>query len=373
MTANNAVKKSRNFIKFYIMTHMQAIPIDLHIEISSLRNFINDKIISGNPNFFDGKDFYEILKRVVIDSEAKPFLTFPKDESEQNYYNKYLHQSKEEFYNLIPDFFEFDGEFYDLDRIQCIYKDFSREDDFEKLFNAKLLELQSINYPIDKFLFFQQFDNFYGQKDSIDSFLYQLTEKDGNCQLLQEICQILRDWIGTQGLELLKQSSIEIQVKDEDDSFIETVDSQEIWVKEIESLKGKRVKSKWSLDQIKNYFSFLYKEKSENGEPYLKKEQVDKIFENGFCIPEKAIDPLFKLNFSPKYPIKNVKYAIYYFYDKANTKSHDKLAYLLFFGSFIEEFNKYLISKDAYKSFSNNSNKTPARNKIAWDLYRPIL
>ena len=335
---------------------MQSLPVDLHLEISSLRNFINDQINSGNPFSFDAKDFYEILKRVVIDSEAKPFLTFPKDDSERHYYEKYRRQSQEEFDKLIPDFFEHEGEFYDLDRIQCIYKDFSREDDFEKLFIAKLLELQSINYPIDKFLFFQQFDNFYGQKDSIDSFLYQLTENDGNCLHLKDLCQFLRNWIDNQNLENLILSPKKSYNLEVEESIIENVDSQEIWVKEIESLKGKRLKCKWSLDQIKHYFSFLYGEKSENGEPYLKEEQVDKIFENGFCIPEKPIEPLFELNCTLKYPIKNITYAIYYFYDKANTKSHDKLGYILFFASFIKEYNMYLVSKDGYKSFSNNSN-----------------
>lgn len=352
---------------------MTSLPIDLHLELSSLRDFINGQIHSGNLYSFDGKEFYEILKRVVIDSELKPFLTAPKDESEVNYYEKYRRLSQEKFDKFIPDFFEYEGEFYDLERIQYVYKEFTRPEDFEKLFLIKLLELKANDYPIGEFLYFQQVDNFYGQKDSIDGFLYQLTENDSNCRLLQELCKVLKDWIGSQSLEVLMQSSIESQNPELDDNAIEKIDSQQQWNNEIESLKRKRIKCKWSLEQIVHYFSFLFKEKSENGEPYLKKEQVDKIFENGFRIPEKPIEPLFKLNCSLKYPLKNVTYAINYFYDKGNTKSHDKLAYLLFFGSFIEEFNKYLISKEGYRSFSNNSYKTPARNKIAWELYRPKL
>jgi hypothetical protein len=127
---------------------MNYIPTDLHLELSSLRNFVNDQINAGNPNALDGKDFYEVLKRVVIDAEVKPFLTPPKSESEQNYYEKYRRQSQEEFYKLIPDFFEYEGDFYDLDRLQYAYKDFTRAEDFEKLFMIKLLELKSINYPM---------------------------------------------------------------------------------------------------------------------------------------------------------------------------------------------------------------------------------
>lgn len=350
---------------------MPTLPTDLHLELSSLRNFVNDQINAGNPYGLDGKDFYEVLKRVVIDAEVKPFLTPPKSESEQNYYEKYRRQSREGFYKHIPDFFEYEGDFYDLDRVQYAHKDFTRAEDFEKLFMIKLLELKSINYPIGEFLSFQQFDSFYGQKESIDSFLYQLTEKDGNSDLLQDLCQILRDWIGSQNLETLMKSSIQTQDTEVDDTVVERFDAQDQWENEIEALRGKRIKCKWSLDQIVHYFSFLFEEKSDNGEPYLKKEQVEQIFKNGFRIPEKPIEPLFKLNYSLRFPVKNVTYAIHYFYGAANERSHDKLAYILFFASFIEDYNRYFITKEDYKTFSNNSYKAPSRNKIDWDKYRP--
>lgn len=83
---------------------MKSLPIDLHLEVSALRNYINSQLETRNPNLLYGKDYYEIFKRVVIDAEVKPFLTFPKDESENNYYEKYVRQSKEEFEKLIPDF-----------------------------------------------------------------------------------------------------------------------------------------------------------------------------------------------------------------------------------------------------------------------------
>ena len=79
---------------------MPTLPIDLHLELSSLRDFVNDQINSGNPDYFDGKEFQEILKRVIIDAEIKPFLTLPKDESENNYYEKYLRQSQKKFDKL---------------------------------------------------------------------------------------------------------------------------------------------------------------------------------------------------------------------------------------------------------------------------------
>jgi hypothetical protein len=351
---------------------MSTIPTDLHLELSSLRNFVNEQINLGNPYDFDGKDFYEVLKRVVIDAEVKPFLTPPKSESEQNYYEKYRRQSREEFYKLIPDFFEYEGDFYDLDRVQYAHKDFTRAEDFEKLFMIKLLELKSINYPVGEFLSFQQFDSFYGQKESIDSFLYQLTEKDGNSYLLQDLCEILRDWIGSQSLEVLTQSSIESHKLEFEDISVQRIDSKEKWDKEIELLKGKELKSDWTIDEIVYYFSFLYKEKSENGEPYLKKEEVEKIFENGFRIPQNPIHPLFKPNCSKRYPFKNITFGINKFYDEAYINFKDKRAYFLFFGSFIEGYSRFMISPEVYRIFSSNtSNALALRTKIDWYKYLP--
>jgi hypothetical protein len=349
---------------------MSTLPIDLHLELSSLRNFVNDQINAGNPYALDGKDFYEVLKRVVIDAEVKPFLTPPKNESDKNYYEKYQRLSREGFYKLIPDFFEHEGEFYDLDRVQYAHKDFTRDEDFEKIFIIKLLEIKSNGYSIEKFLSFQQFDNFYGQKESMDSFLYQLIEKDGNCHLLQDLCQVLKDWISHQSLELLSLSSVETQIPEVDNSLIEPVDSQEIWVKEIEGLKGKQLKSKWGLEQIKDYFSFLYKEKSENGEPYLTEENFDKIFINGFKIPENDLQPLLKLNCTPKFPLKNITYGIYRFYKEASLSNYDKKEYFMFFASFLEDYSNIKISSAAYSILSKNATKPlSAINKIEWNKY----
>ena len=362
---------------------MSAIPIDLHIELSSLKDFINGQIYSGNPYSFDGKELYEMLKRVVIDSELKPFLTSPKDESEVNYYEKYRRQSQEKFDKFIPDFFEHEGEFYDLERIQYVYKEFTRPRDFEKLFLIKLLELKTNEYPIGEFLYFQQADNFYGQKESIDSFLYQLTEKDSNCRLLQETCQVLIDWIGSQHLAILKESAIENDNSEPDDNIennnpgpddtsIEKIDTQEQWNNEIESLRGKKIKCKWSTEQITHYFSFLYKEKSENGEPYLKKEQVEKMFENGFCIPEKPIEPLFQLNCSKRYPVKNITFSINQFYTKSYKNFSDKRDYYQFFSMFIEGYSRFMNSPKEYINFSRNTSKRlPSRTNINWTQYLP--
>jgi hypothetical protein len=210
-----------------------------------------------------------------------------------------------------------------------------------------------------------------------------LTEKDSNCRLLQETCQVLRDWIGSQYLAILKESAIENDNSEPDDNIennnlgpndtsIEKIDTQEQWNNEIESLRGKKIKCNWSLEQIKHYFSFLYKEKSENGEPYLKKEQVEKMFENGFCIPEKPIDSLFQLNCSKRYPVKNITFSINQFYTKSYKKFSDKREYYQFFSMFIEGYSRFMDSPKEYINFSRNTSKPlPSRTNINWTQYLP--
>ena len=351
---------------------MQSLPIDLHIELSSLRDFINGQIHSGNPYSFNGKELYDILKRVVIDSELKPFLTAPKDESEVNYYEKYQRLSQEKFDKFIPDFFEHEGEFYDLERIQYVYKEFTRPEDFEKLFLIKLLELKANEYPIGEFLYFQQVDNFYGQKESIESFLYQMTANDGNCHLLNEICQELKTWIGTESLALLNSTTMEVEFSEQNDIPNQNSPTQIRWMKQLEALKGKEIESKLKLEQIIHYFSFLYKEKSENGLPFLKKEEVDKIFINGFRMPECDIDPLFKLNLSDKFPVKIIHFAIHQFNKNAGFRRRHKKEYLLFFASFIHDLSKNKYSQKSYESYSKNIyNSNSSLSTIEWSNYLP--
>jgi hypothetical protein len=351
---------------------MNSLPIDLHLEIGSLRNFINDHIEQGNLLLFDGKNLYESLKRVVIGSEIRPFLTFPKDESENSYYDRYVRQSREPFDKLIPDFFEYQGEFYDLDKPQYVNNEFISSEDFERLFIIKLLELKTISYPIDQFLSFQQFDNFYGEKYSIDSFLYQLTENDGNRHHLQEVCQAIESWISIENLVKLKSTSIEDDSSELLNRIIQNSPPQITWMKQLDNLKGKEIESKWNIDQIVYYFSFLYKEKSENGQSFLKKEEVDKIFEQGFRMPGCDIDPLFKLNLSERLTFSLMHFAIYQFNDKAGFRRIHKKQYLLFFASYIQDLSKYKYSKKFYESYSKNTyNSNSSLSSIDWSNYLP--
>lgn len=351
---------------------MQSSPIDLHIELSSLRNFVNEQIEQGNPFSFNGKMFYDILKRVILYLESKPFLSLPKDESERNYYDKYLRLSQEKFDILIPDFFEHKGEFYDLDRVQYAQKEFIGDDDFEKLFILKLLELRSNEYPIEKFLSFQQYDSFYGEKESIDSFLYQLTEKDSNCYLLDRICEEIKNWIDNENLTKLKSDSTEDVFSAQDEIPIQNSPSQIKWMKDLDKLKGKEIECKWDFDQIVHYFSFLYKEKSENDLPFLKKEEVDKMFEQGFRIPESDINPLFELNYSNRYPLKIIHFAIYQFNEKAGSRRKHKKEYFLFFASYIKVLSKIKYNKREYEVLSKNvSNFNSPYITIDWNSYLP--
>ncbi len=199
-----------------------------------------------------------------------------------------------------------------------------------------------------------------------------MTEKDGNCYLLQGICEEIKNWISGENLVILKSTSIEDNSSEQVDFSIQNSPSQVKWMKELEVLKGREIESKWDIDQIVHYFSFLYKEKSKNGLPFLKKEEVDKIFINGFRMPECDIDPLFKLNLSDKFPIKIIHFAIHQFNKKSGFRRRHKKEYLLFFASFIQDLSKNKYSKKSYESYSKNIyNSNSSLSTIEWSNYLP--
>lgn len=78
-----------------------------------------------------------------------------------------------------------------MERIQYEYNEYTRPDEFEKLFIVKLLELNSKGFPVDEFLAFKKHDNLYGQKEYSDSFLNQLIVIDRNYHLLGEVLNII--------------------------------------------------------------------------------------------------------------------------------------------------------------------------------------
>jgi hypothetical protein len=102
-----------------------------------------------------------------------------------------------------------------------------------------------------------------------------------------------------------------------------------------------------SIDEIKHFFSFLYKERFEKSgnydlQPILTKDEIDMIFSNGLVIPEKPLEKKVKLFIPTKFPKKVIDNAIYKFFDLNSYSHRDKKDYLLFFANYIENYKNAL-------------------------------
>ena len=128
----------------------------------------------------------------------------------------------------------------------------------------------------------------------------------------------------------------------------------------------------FTVEEIRKYFSFLYKELSALGKPYLNKEDVEEIFKNGFTIPEIPMEIKYKLNLNKKYTRSIVDFSIQQFYRYHSRTHKDKKNYLRFFGSYLEDYWAALESESQLHLLASNfSNKKPKLNTINWESYLP--
>ena len=134
----------------------------------------------------------------------------------------------------------------------------------------------------------------------------------------------------------------------------------------------KQIHGNFSEEEIVNYFSFLYKEKSEGGKPYLQESEVTEMFKDGLAIRPTPPLKRYKLNYSPKFPKNVVEFCIYKFFS-AHTSNKHKRTVLRFFANYIEDFNRYLKNEDAMQLWADNVTGKPAR-RIKFDFtdYLPM-
>ena len=341
-------------------------PTDFHIELTGLKDFVNDQIEAGRLDSIQGKQVFKSLKDAVIGAEIKPFLQAPVNNDSSSYYEKYYNLERHPEYaaSHIPDFFSKDKSFYDLDATLNIYMKKTRTESFRILFLLKLYQLECIGTSIEKFLDFQVHDNFYGNKESLNDFLYQFLANDGIFCLLPETISIINHWINEE--KEIATDSNKTKEKLKENKISASNNSITNPSVEIE------IKGNFSIEEIRKYFSFLYEEKSASEKPFLRKEEVENMFKNGLKIPSSPIEPRYKLNLNMKYPRSIVDYAIQELYFKNNINTNDRILYLQFFGCYIQNYYGVIESPKKCKSFlSNFSGTKTIRNKIKWDKYLP--
>lgn len=343
--------------------------MDYHIEISSIVQFVNDQLRQKSIVNYNAREIYNHIKKAVLDSEIKPFLYPPVKEEDNSYYQKYVRMKAEWNDEYIPDFFENDGLFYDLDRIQYIFRGNTSEETFRILFSLKIGQLKSNELPINEFLSFQVYDNFYGDKQELDGFLQELLAIDGNFYLLpSNFDEEIGNWIDKKS-----DSIVEIAVENPEIKKSPNSEKEEIEFKKyLESRKGFKIPGKLTDEQIRHFFSFLYLEKSADKKPFLKEEEVNAIFANGLTIPQEIPETKFSLNTSLAFPKKNVEKGFHLFFTTHSYSTRDKNDYLLFFANYIKDFEKPMYFRQSMINAAGNFNgKSSPKNKINWDNYLP--
>ncbi len=341
-------------------------PTDYHIELTELRNFVNEQIEAGKLDSIQGMIVFKRFKDSVIGAEIKPFLQAPAKGESSSYYEKYYNAVRHPEYatRIIPDFFSSGNDFYDLDVILDIHKNKTTTESFKILFLLKLYLLENTGISIVGFLDFQVHDNFNGDKENLNIFLYQFLGNDGIFCLLPETITIITNWINKKEIIASDTNKTKEKLKEN----IRTASEKSITNPNAEI----EIKGHFSIEEIRKYFAFLYEETSADKKPFLRKEEVEEVFKNGFKIPSTPIEPKYKLNVNPQNPRSVVDFAIHKFYMKNSTTHKDKKLYLQFFGSYVEDYDAALESDEKLNSLLSNFsvNKTKV-SSIKWEVYFP--
>lgn len=351
--------------------------VEYHIEIGSLRDYFNSLIEHNQQTPISAAEMFNSIKNAVLSSEIKPFLRAPNLNEKNPYYEKYLRMESEVDANVIPDFFSTEGDFYDLDRKLNISLENTNGSEFKKLFFLKMIELKNTGGQITDFLHFQLFDNFFGNRHAFAVFLWGLLEKGSNSSWWPEIDAEIRRWLANDDGpdSFIEGDSLETDLTNEvsPNKDYETVEVDGVGAEDfLAKMRNSKIEGKFTNEEIMRFFSFLYLEKGPDKNPFLCKEAVDQIFSNGLVIPNEASEIKFKLNCDLRYPKTIINYAIHTFYVHNSLSRRDKQSYLIFIGSYIEEYSDALKSKKQLNNLTSNiTGAKPTRCKINWDKYLP--
>lgn len=351
--------------------------IDFHIEISSLLHFVNEQIELNTLIPINNEVTFDCLKRAVISSETKPFLFAHDANEDKQYYEKYVRLENEFQDKFIPDYFSYEGDFYDLDANLNIAKRNTSDKVFKTLFLIKMLEINSARLSMNDFFNFQLYDNFYGDKESLAYSLILLTGNDINPYLLPLIKEHINKWVIDNGqnavFSLIENQEENNKTEEEDDVFeieakLQAQKDEEFYA----SKRNLKIKGHFTDDEIRHYFSFLYLEKGADKQPFLSEEAVKQIFANGLLIPQEPLLEKFELHCDPRKPKAIVDFAIHKLMIKNSFTSRDKNDYLVFMGSHIKNFESALHSIKKLVSIAKNiSGEKPSRCSINWNKYLP--
>lgn len=336
--------------------------VDFHIELSKIIAYFNDQVLSGKQMPATAKQVYEYAIGAYAEIPHKPFLVAA--QADDDYYQRYLQESVKEVEKTVPDFFEYQGDFFDLNETHYIRREDVGDEVFGLFFQLKLEELQDSNKThLAKFYDFQLYDNFYGNKEEFDNFLKNLPATADNCWQLPEVSDGFNSFISD-------------EVKSVDDLLFENASDEGI--KQVDTWKSKRlcnpgyvIPSIWNDDEVIKFFSFLYDYKSAIGESLITKEEFDLIFQHGLRIPTEPLLNKINLRNTPQVPKRLLDFGINIFW-KSNGKSKwPKSCLVLFFANYIKQYEDALLSKQKLHNISSNLKKYENYTELKFKRYMP--
>jgi hypothetical protein len=194
-----------------------------------------------------------------------------------------------------------------------------------------------------------------------------LTSKYGKSHFFQSNDDEIVKWINRDDMGVLQlQSAIKKQEK------LGDATNEKNHQDYINKRKGFKILGKYTDEEIRKFFSFLYLEKSTENQPILSQDVVDIIFINGLTIPQEIPKEKYSLNKSPKYSRKFIDYALHLFFSNHSFTARDKKDFVLFFACYLQDYGNALVSDSAMNNIkSNMSGKKTQKMKIKWDDYLP--
>jgi hypothetical protein len=347
-------------------------------------------------------ELYDYLKFFFLLKGHDPFISkelLLQDPYQEPYYNNYLKRLS--LADMPIDFFKYGDAFYDMAE-SCIIqpKDVATRD-FIKLFRLQLNQ-----YPKETpketlaFLSYQwkanfsgdllEFEGFINQVLALESDILESTQRDRIItwmEMSQKETIEVKLGVGTEQVEA-NASIEESETPVECSAPLSTPESKSTPTESSQNTKGsfstqgnaaidqepivlagQPVPGDFTKEEILHYFSFLYYHKNEIDGSFLKKEEVEEMFQEGIFIPKRPRHPRFKLNITNRFPKKIVNYFIHTFYVKYNVKAKDSI--LLFFGSYLEDYANALDPSKLNGIKSNLTGEKPQNKTLSPLNYLP--
>lgn len=282
---------------------------------------------------------------------------------------------------------------------------------FQKLFVFKIKQYENGLVYLDHFLDYQCEANFENDPARLMEFFYKCLLQYKNIH--PKIVQAVGHWMDSKEREgkglmetetilvdsqqiqnsLAKVSNLELGENRGEDNSAKLMDAgqaeKESLTENLESNKlgpnadpsGKKpavpegyevIDGKFTVEEIRQFFSFLYQEKSKEGCSFLKETEVAEMFKYGIAIPPSgAIVKRYKLNYNDAFPKKIVEYMIYRF-TKNHTSIRKKKKVLRFFASYLTDYSAALSDEKGMANLCDNiTGKKSNRMKFAIQNYLP--